>query len=563
LLCSDAAKDYNRIGRSDIAQLLIQLTIPAKNYISVFEKAKKEYTQNPDYNWGYVLSLCLEHGFGTEIDKRAAFAIDQRFAEQNHPLALCSVARDYFDANTSELAGQAIQFYRKATEPEQQSFYLAHALWGNRLLEGNDGEKNEIEGLAFLQKADEKGCGFATECLISYSLQKLSEKLRSAAEMQGISEADAARASAELKEIQEKTYFYSKRGNERGLAIGKFTLAQCYYYGYGVVQSVQQHLKLLKECVAMSLPIAIETLARYYQYGFEGALESNTIQSLILYFKILRAGQSLNSLEDFQKLITDNKTNLEFVTTAYDLCNKCLQGHLLGNELDSFVMGFFYQHGILVQKNIETAILCFQKGADLGNCEAATTLIKLSLDPENAQLIPIALARKYFSYADNEEISEVRLHYNAHYLPLLQNLKRTWPTLGVNMPDGITELIAAYADTPSTKQGPEQAQEQEKEQKQEQETSSLIVYSSLRLPTQAEMQEYAIESGIPLRFPDSAGVPASSPLLILSSSTPISSESSSDPLPPASSTSSAGVDHVTDVIVHVSEESLRTANSTI
>jgi TPR repeat protein len=477
LLYSSSAKDYARIGRHDIADLLIKLTNP-ENYSAVFEKAQREYTQSPDYNWGYVLSLCLDNGLGTKMDKQAAFAIDSKFAEQNHPLALCGVASEYFDGDLIPLdTEKAIQFYRKATMPEQQSFYLAHALWGMRLIEGEDGiEKNEMAALQLLYMADKQGCSLATLSLIDYFLDKV---LEPTAEIQNTTATDAANSVAEMKGIQEKIYFYSKKQMNLHLVSGKFYLAECYEYGYGVVQNLQEYLSLLKQCAAMKYPAALETLATHYQFGFEG-LQSDAIQSLILYFEYLRSGHPLDRLEDFQALLADNKTNHEFMRTAYELCKKCLEGHLLDNELDSFVMGLFYQHGILVPQNIAKAILCFKQGADSGNAEAATSLVQLSLQPEYANLIPITLARKYFSNAYTDEVSEVRLHYYDHYLPLFRKLQNTWLTIGVNMPDGVSELITAYADAPSARQ------EQEQEQKQAQE-ASLIESSALGLPTQASI----------------------------------------------------------------------------
>jgi TPR repeat protein len=468
LFCLCSAKDYARIGRHDIADLFIKLTNP-ENHSAVFEKAQREYTQRPDYNWGGVLSLCLAYGWGTKMDKWAAFAIDNKFAEQNHPLALCSVANEYFNGDLIPLdTEKAIQFYRKATMPEQQSFYLAHALWGIRLIAGGGIEKNEMAALQLFYVADKQGCSLATLFLIDYFLDKT---LEPTAEIQNTTATDAANSVAEMKGIQEKIYFYSKKTDELALVTGKFYLAKCYEYGYGVVQNLQESLSLLKQCAAMKYPAALETLATYYQYGFEG-VQSDAIQSLILYFECLRCGFTLDSLEDFQALLADNKTNHEFMRTAYELCKKCLEGHLLDNELDSFVMGLFYQHGILVPQNIAKAILCFKQGADSGNAEAATALVQLSLQPEYANLIPITLARKYFSNAYTDEVSEVRLHYYDHYLPLFQKLQNTWLTIGVNMPDGVSELITAYAHTPSAKQ------EQE---------ASLIESSALGLPTQASM----------------------------------------------------------------------------
>jgi TPR repeat protein len=436
--------DYLRIGRQDIADLLTALKDPA-NHLKVFEKAKLEYTQNPDYNYGYVYSLCLDYGWGTAEDKRAASAIDKKFANLNHPLALLNVASEYEDEDSLEFdSKKAIELYQKAVGTEQQ-FYIVHAIWGKKLLKGEGVERDEIEGLHFLNIANAQGCVIATVTLMGYCQEKVNAL---DARIQAGETEDLA---ADIKDAEEQVYFYAKKLDAQGAAIGKYYLAMCYCNGYGVTIDKQQYFKLINECVAMHCSRAIGILAGEYQRGFEGILESDPIRSLTLYFACLRSnGSDIEVLMGFKTLIANNMHCTEFMTIAYDLCKKCLQGHFWDNGLDSTVIGLFYQHGILVPENIEKAILCFIKGADLGASEAATAMVKLSMHKENAGLIPISLAQKYFSEADDYEIGEVRLHYNTQYLPLFHKLKQTWPTVGLgatfNVPDGITRLIADYAD---------------------------------------------------------------------------------------------------------------------
>jgi len=450
--------DYIRVGRQDIADLLNALKEPAQ-HVRIFELVKKEYTQNPDYNYGFVLSLCLDNGWGTIKDEHAALVIDKQFAALNHPLALLSVASEY--ENEDKVVAdkkEAIELYQRAVVPEQQSFYIVHALWGNKLLKGDGIEKDETQALHFLNIAHEKGCFLAALYLMLYLHEKAKElktSFKTVGENQNVSEATITSFQTQIRDVEEQIFFYAKKLNETGLIIGKDSLATCYYNGCGVATDLQQYFKLVNECAAMGHANSIADLARDHQYGLPGILEPDPIRALTLYAECLRKNR-INILEDFKTLISGNIKSIEFMTLVYDFCKKCLQGHLLDNGLDSTVIGLFYQHGILMPKNIEKAILCLRKGADLGVSEAATALVKLSMHKENAGLIPISLAHKYFSDAYDDEIVEVRLHYQKNYLPLLQVLKQTWPTIGLgatfSIPDGVTRLIADYADNALEKQ---------------------------------------------------------------------------------------------------------------
>lgn len=441
--------DYIRIGQKDIVDLLNLLKDPTK-HITVFETAKREYAKHPDYNWGYVLSLCLDHGWGTEIDEKAAFAIDQQFAAQNHPLALCKTANTYFDGGIVKADKKlAIECYQRAIAPENQTFYLAHALWGNRLMQGDGVEQDEDQALHFLNIADEKGCSLASSLLSAYFFEKVSalqDTVNTLTENQDATEVEPDSSAIEIKQAKEQAYFYAKRADELGLSRGKSLVAICYGAGYGITEDRQHYLTLINQCVQRGNAMCTNLLATFYQDGVNGLLDPDPIRSLKLYFESFRKGH-LDNLENFKLLIANNDKNIDFMTLAYDLCKKCLQGHLLNNALDSAVIGLFYQQDILMPANMQTAIKCFQKGADLGDEGAANALVKLSLAPENnAGLITISDAQKYFCCADDDEIAPVRIHYESHYLPLFQTLKEAWP-MGLNIPDQITRLITDYADT--------------------------------------------------------------------------------------------------------------------
>lgn len=428
------AAEYARVGCQDIANLFNQLQDP-RNYVAVFTEAQQKYQESPDYNYGAVLSHCFDNGFGTKINKKAAFKIDEQFSKQNHPIALCSLANEYFDGNIVPADHKrANELYQIAISPQQQSFYLPHAMWGLRLRDGDGIEKNKTQSLHFLNLADQQGCCLATVILTRYYLETLNQLLDGAA---------ANPAQAEVKQAKEHVYFYAERADKLGSVLGKYFLAICYFKGWGINQDQQRYLELLNQCVTMGYAAATQSAATNYQYGLEGILVADPMQALTLHFSCLRRN-ALDSLEDFKALIASNINNPEFMVNAYDLCKQCLQGHLLDNALDSTVIGLFYQQGILLPKNIEIAIVCLQKGADEGLTEAATLLIKLARYPESSGLVPIALLKKYFAYANDEEIADVREHYKTSYTPLFKALKQAWPP-SVVVPEGITELISDYA----------------------------------------------------------------------------------------------------------------------
>lgn len=437
--CAYFAAEYIRIGRQDIANLFNKLQDPA-NGVVVFSEAQKKYHEDPDYNYGAVLSYCLDNGLGTKINKKAAFEIDLVFAKQNHPIALCSVANEYFsgDIVTADLK-MASELYQRAIELQQQSFYLPHVMWGQRLLKGDGIEKDETQALYFLNLADKQECGLASISLMGYYAEKLNRLEAALADPA----ATAVPSPAEIQHTKEQVYFYAAKADNLGLAYGKYLLAECYFKGWGVDQDKHRYLELANQSMTAGCVSATEMLAQDYQYGLEGILASDPIRALTLYFSCFRRNK-FNALENFKALIADNINNPEFMINTYDSCKKCLQGHLLDNALDSTVIGIFYQDGILLPKNIEIAAGCLLKGADEGLEEAANALIKLARHKESAGLVPVTFLKKYFAYADEDEIADVRLYYQTSYIPLFQALKQAWPT-NVAVPNSITGLISDYA----------------------------------------------------------------------------------------------------------------------
>lgn len=446
LMISSMVKDYARIGRQDIAELIMGLSDPSKR-CSIFAKAKECYFKTPDYNYGLILTLCYEYGWGTEINKKAALEIDKRFAAENHPLALCAMAGNYFDGDLIERDDKkAVEYYERATCAEQQTFYYPHFRWGKRSLDGQCVKKDETRGLRLLQLADEKGIDLACVALVEYFCEK--------AEFLENPQNNAA--GSDIKQAQERAYFYAKKTNDSISPLGKLFLAQCHGKGWGVNQDLQQFFTLINQAAALGVDQAFENLANLYQSGIPGILEPNPIQALKLYFESFRrnclADHDLNAFKTF---LSQNQNNHHFMETTFDLCKKCLQGHLLDNPLDSTIVGLFYQQGVLLPRNLGRAIACFQKGADLGSAGAANTLVLISSKGESEGLLPPSIAAKYLSYTTyttgDDEVSVVREHYRSAFTPLFQTLNEIWPNVGLGsngMPAGITRLIRDYAYTP-------------------------------------------------------------------------------------------------------------------
>lgn len=451
--------DYLRIGRKDIAELLHALNDP-KNHDSIFKKAKMEYSKNPDYNYGIILSLCYEYGYGTKVDKKAAFKIDERFANEKHPLALCSLANEYLDGDIVEVdQKRAIEYYQTAIAPKQELFYLPHYIWGDHLLDGEGVEKDEIRGLELLKIAHEKGIELATITLAKYFSHKITEleetliNIQDAAE--GAEQNEPLVTEAEITQAKEQTFYYAKMAFESKSIFGKYLYALCLAKGWGVTQDLGRFLSMMNECRAEGYSPAIADMATEYQFGIQEILPANPLESVKLHFEALRRNYFL-AFEQFKELLSNNVNNPTFMDIVYDLFKKCLQGHLLDNPLDSTVIGMFYLEGVLVQRNPKIAILCLQKAADSETLEAATVaataLVRLARSNEHSTLISMSEAHRYLAMAGySEEMEHVRKHYHSSFMPLFKTLKETWSTIGLGanwaMPDGITHLIADYADT--------------------------------------------------------------------------------------------------------------------
>lgn len=460
--------DYMRMGRQDIVDLLNGLSDPAKRK-SIFEKAKAEYEKTSDYNYGLILAFCYKRGFGTEANEDAAFAIHTQGVSESHPLALMFYAIAALSGSFIEQdQKKAIEYYERATAADQQSFYFPHFMWGHCLWDGEEVEQDEERAVQLFKIAAEKGFRIAAELLVTYYVKRcygLQNTVNNddnpdpgagtAAAAAAATPATTAHTAApptpsqsDINAVRAQMYFYASRANELGSSFGKFYLSICYYYGWGVAKDEQRHFELLLQCKTLGCVSAINLLAEHYQDGIEGLLQPDPIQSLQLYFECFRRNY-INKLEEFKTLIHDHLSQPEFMAVAYDLCKKCLQGHLLNNPLDSSVIGLFYLHGILLPKDLEKAIICLRKAADAGLEVAATAFVKLS----NSGHITISEARKYFQYADydDEEVDAADENYYFSFMPLFDQIKETWTKLGLdaalNESDNVPRLIAEYAVT--------------------------------------------------------------------------------------------------------------------
>lgn len=478
--------DFMRLGRYDIINIFKKLHDPSQDHKTIFAMINEHYDKTQDSDYGYLLSYCYGKGLGTEVDLKKMLELDQSLAERGYPLTLVEMASYYRLGKffTKDIK-KAQEYYQAATRPEQQDFYFSHFLYGFYLLKGEiDGDKieqNINEGLRLLAIAAEHKQIFASMALATYYIK----------------------ADDTCTNKYEKFYYYSKQLADLNHPSGSWFLARCYEKGYGVAKDQQQYLALLSKSAILGNKNAILELDNFYcfdfpigvpvgdkqyvipflRYCFEGLRynhaasthteedsdsdveqendkkknpennegeEESDDEDLVDQFLGVLKSTNIDKFAAIKSVVSENY-NVDILLVAYELCCKCLQGHLLDHPTDSLIMGKFYQEGFLVPRDIKIAAACFKKAADLGSkkiAEEASNALMLLLNSDEETSLPPALIFSYYEKSsknpENKAIYDKSANHLENFMPFFNTINDTWKSLGVEMPKDVNEIIEEY-----------------------------------------------------------------------------------------------------------------------
>ncbi|KAK8845878.1 hypothetical protein M9Y10_020804 [Tritrichomonas musculus] len=206
---------------------------------------------------------------------------------------------------------------------------------------GNQKERNNIEGLAYLKQSSEAGNSASSFiCGLLHENGEFAEK------------------------SFEKSVFYYQRSSSQGNTYGLTRLGACYYNGYGVEPNYSKAIDFYKKGTEQGNSYSMNGIGLCYKEG--RGVDQNYAKSLNYFEKAAKLGNSnaINWIGVFYEQGLGVRQNYLKAFECYEKAAK------LGNSFALRNLGCTYEVGRGVEQNYSKAFEYFEKAAKLGNPSA-------------------------------------------------------------------------------------------------------------------------------------------------------------------------------------------------
>ncbi|GBC01725.1 hypothetical protein RclHR1_04300007 [Rhizophagus clarus] len=280
-----------------------------------YHKAAENGSKTSQHNLG----MCYQHGIGIEKDEVKAFEWYKKSAEQGHSDAQIDLG--YFYENGIGIEKdlkKSFFWYQKAAENGNK---IGQYNLGSCYQYGIGIEKDEAKAFEWYKKSAEQkhsdaqiDLGYLYECGIGTAGENI-----------------------------EKSIYWYQQAAENGNSMGQYYLARCYEYGIGVKKDEFKALEWY-EASAKKTTNALG----YYDMGTE-----KNLKKAILWH--------LKAAKDYNKFLQYSEKD---EVQALEWCEKYAvqERSDAQNEL-----GYFYENGIGMERDLEKSIYWYQKAAENGN----------------------------------------------------------------------------------------------------------------------------------------------------------------------------------------------------
>ena len=289
------------------------------------------------YDWGqYNLGNMYYKGEGCEKNyKQAVYwfqkAADQGISEAYNKLGICYVIGGY---GISKDNAKAVGYYKQSAE---MGYDWGQYNLGNMYYDGEGCEKDYAQAVAWFQKAAD-------------------QNLSNAQNMLGLCYENGYGVPKDATKAVE----YYRKAAEQGYDWGQYNLANKYYNGEGCEKDSIKAAYWFEKAASQGLVNAQTILAWGY---FNGILVSKDVKKALQWIE--KAAQSGNAEAqcDAGYMLSEDTPQKNYKKALEWTQKAANQGHAVGiNNL-----GWFYEHGYGVSKDLVKAVEYYKAAADLDN----------------------------------------------------------------------------------------------------------------------------------------------------------------------------------------------------
>lgn len=160
---------------------------------------------------------------------------------------------------------------------------------------------------------------------------------------------------------------------ETGDAYGQYMLANCYFYAYGTDENAAAGVANLEKATAQGYDDAKHDLAGIYMDG-TGNIPANPEKGMRLYRELAEAGDAGAMCSLGHYLINHDPSGANDAEAFRWFSKAAEKDH----DMSIYNMGWCYETGRGIEKNINTAKELYQRAAGMGNSNAAAAIQRLT-----------------------------------------------------------------------------------------------------------------------------------------------------------------------------------------
>ena len=342
----------------------------SQDYYQAVTWLKKAAEQN-NSSAQNLLGKCYENGLGVGKDLHMAEYYYKKSAEQDYASAQYNLAELYYSGKGVEQSyEQAVLWYQKAADQgEEKAMNMLGICYEN----GKGVTANKEKSFTYYKMSAEKGYSWGQynlgQNLFSGEGCKQDYKqavtwFKKAAEQNNTYGQNMLGRCYENglgieKDLNQAFLWYSTAA-EQGYSSAQFNLGCLYYTGNGVEKDLKKAFELFRSAALQSNDGAQWILAWYY---FDGeVVEKDIATALELIEKAAKQGEATYQV-DAGYMYSEDSPYLDYEKAIY-----WTKEALKQNNAAAFnQMGWFYEHGNGVEKNLKTAYDNYKKAADLGH----------------------------------------------------------------------------------------------------------------------------------------------------------------------------------------------------